>query len=203
MFCRVFYTVPSRLVGRRLRIRQYEDRIEPSPPHHPAARATRAGPRRPQPPHRRLPPCCHVIHSLGARQARRAGPTGLARHALATPRLRPSLGRAHHATALPGLVTLPTKKSATGLSQREPPSSNEAHGRPVVLDLREDERGRHGSDVVIAREKNAMTPAVRTVRSPAFGVCAAISLTPPSHRPRESRHGIRPSGPSARPHCAR
>jgi hypothetical protein len=32
MFCRVLYTVPSRLVGRRLRIRQYEDRIEPSSP---------------------------------------------------------------------------------------------------------------------------------------------------------------------------
>jgi hypothetical protein len=42
------YTVPSRLVGRRLRIRQYQDRIEPfltanlSP--HPTVGATRAGP---------------------------------------------------------------------------------------------------------------------------------------------------------------
>ena len=47
-------------------------RRNPSP--HPAARATRAGPRRPQPPGRRLPPCCHVIHSLAARRARREAP---------------------------------------------------------------------------------------------------------------------------------
>jgi hypothetical protein len=71
-------------------------RRNPSP--HPAARATRTGPRRPQPSRRRLPPCCHAIHSP-ARQARRADRTHLSRRALATPHLRPSLGRAHHATA--------------------------------------------------------------------------------------------------------
>ena len=98
---RVFYSVPSRLIGHRLRVRLYDDRLECFLGATPLMTLRRGRPhRRPQArPRRRLP----ARHPRPAPQADGLAQPGLSRAALPAPRLSARLrGAAGRATARSG-----------------------------------------------------------------------------------------------------
>ena len=87
---KVFYSVPSRLIGHRLRVRLYDDRLECSRARRHRRLATRSAPAERQTwPCRRLP----SRHPFPAPQAHGAAQSGLSRSTLPPPSLRPGVRR--------------------------------------------------------------------------------------------------------------
>ena len=100
---RVFYTAPSRLIGHRLRVHLYDDRLECFLGSTPVMTVSR-GRGQPSGKHDHVVDYHHVIHAL-RKQADGAAQSGLSRSAVSAPslraRLRGAVGQGERAASLP------------------------------------------------------------------------------------------------------